>query len=119
MLPCGPGTYREAVTNVSVSSLQKAQQCTPCPYGRYRSFGKGKSADDCSLCPVGTYANVTGSQRESDCQRCPAGMNAEEPGMRLCKCINAASCSYTRDGVVYYEDGVDFYRETVPFIGRW
>jgi hypothetical protein len=73
MKPCPPGTYREPVVNVSVVALAEAAQCTPCPYGRYRSLAKGKSANDCSLCPVGTYANVTGSVRESDCQRCPAG----------------------------------------------
>jgi hypothetical protein len=119
MLPCGPGTYREAVSNVSVSSLEQAKACTPCPYGRYRSLDKGKSADDCSLCPVGTYANVTGSTRESDCQRCPAGMNAEEPGMRLCKCITPESCGMVEDKKVYYKNKIDYYRETVPFIGRW
>lgn len=119
MMPCPPGTYREAVTNVSVVALSEASKCTPCPYGRYRSLDKGKSADDCSLCPVGTYANVTGSVRESDCQRCPAGQNAEEPGMRLCKCITADSCDLTVDGKNYYKNGVDYYRETIPFIGRW
>jgi hypothetical protein len=60
MLPCPVGTYREAVTNVSVIALEQAAQCTDCPYGRYRPLNKGKSADDCSKCPLGTYANVTG-----------------------------------------------------------
>jgi hypothetical protein len=48
-------------------------------------------------------------------------MNAEEPGMRLCKCITGESCDleFKRSGNTYYNNGVDFYRETVPFIGRW
>ena len=60
MLPCPVGTYREAVTDVSIVALEQATQCTACPYGRYRSTSKGKSANDCSKCPLGTYANVTG-----------------------------------------------------------
>lgn len=118
-LPCPGGTYREAVTDVSVLALEAAASCTNCPYGRYRSTEKGKSADDCSLCPRGTYANVTGSVKQSDCQRCPAGQNAEEEGMRLCKCITSDSCNLTLAGEDYYVNGVDYYRETVPFIGRW
>jgi hypothetical protein len=119
MLPCEPGTYREAVVNVSNVALEAAGKCTPCPYGRYRSADKGKSANDCSLCPVGTYANVTGSKREADCSRCPAGMNAEEPGMRLCKCITPGSCELELNGETFFKNGEDFYRETVPFVGRW
>jgi len=119
MLPCQPGTYREAVTDVSIVALKEAATCTPCPYGRYRSTQKGKSPDDCTKCPIGTYANVTGSITESDCQRCPAGQNAEEPGMRLCKCITEGSCDLTVNGDTFYKNGVDYYRETVPFIGRW
>jgi len=60
MLPCPSGTYREAVTDVSVLALEQAVECTACPYGRYRSLNKGKSANECSKCPLGTYANVTG-----------------------------------------------------------
>eukprot|EP01031_Cornospumella_fuschlensis_P024188 gene24188-29257_t len=105
MLPCPPGT--------------EAEECTPCPYGRYRSTQKGKSADDCNKCPIGTYANVTGSVQQADCQRCPAGQNAEEEGMRLCKCITEDSCDLQVAGRDYYSNGVDFQRETIPYIGRW
>eukprot|EP01039_Chlorochromonas_danica_P005534 gene5534-6093_t len=119
MLPCPIGTYREAVSGVSIIDLEAAKECTPCPYGRYRSMTKGKSADDCTKCPVGTYANVTGSTAESDCQRCPAGKEAEEAGMRECKCITNDSCDLTVAGIEYYSNGVDYYRETIPFIGRW
>ena len=119
MLPCPPGTYREAVTDVSVLALQEAAECTKCPFGRYRPTNKGKSADECSKCPIGTYANVTGSDQVSDCQRCPAGQNAEEEGMRLCKCITKDSCEATIDGREYFSNDIDFYRESIPFIGRW
>ncbi len=119
MLPCPAGTYREPVTDVSVLALEKSRSCTNCPYGRYRSATKGKSADDCAKCPIGKYANVTGSIVVSDCQRCPAGKNAEEEGMRLCKCITGDSCDLTVAGETYFKDGVDFNRETVPYIGRW
>lgn len=119
MLPCPPGTFRESVTDVSIRALKEATACTPCPYGRYRSTQKGKSPDDCEKCPIGTYANVTGSITQSDCQRCPAGQNAEEPGMRLCKCITGNSCDFQIDGEDYFKDKVDYYRETEPFIGRW
>ncbi|RYY86823.1 hypothetical protein EON63_05115 [archaeon] len=44
-----------------ISYNREAEECTPCPYGRYRSTQKGKSADDCNKCPIGTYANVTGT----------------------------------------------------------
>jgi hypothetical protein len=119
MLPCPPGTYREPVKDVSVRALAEATECTKCPYGRYRPANKGKSAEDCDLCPVGTYANVTGSTQESDCQRCPAGQNAEERGMRLCKCITPDSCNLQIGGETYYKNKIDYYRETIPFIGRW
>mmetsp|Transcript_25564 Transcript_25564/g.42857 ORF Transcript_25564/g.42857 Transcript_25564/m.42857 type:complete len:253 (-) Transcript_25564:2398-3156(-) len=119
MLPCPAGTYREPVTDVSVLALEQARECTPCPFGRYRSTNKGKSADECSKCPIGTYANVTGSVKVSDCQRCPAGQNAEEEGQRLCKCITADSCESTIDGIEVFSNGVDYYRESIPFIGRW
>ncbi len=121
MLECPAGTYREPVTDVSVLALDRAHECTNCPYGRYRSATKGKNADECSKCPIGKYANVTGSIVVSDCQRCPAGKNAEEEGMRLCKCITPDSCDLTIDATeeTYFENGVDFYRESVPYIGRW
>lgn len=119
MLPCPPGTYREPVTDVSVLALEKAAECTKCPYGRYRPANKGKSADECSKCPIGTYANVTGSVVVSDCQRCPAGQNAEEEGQRLCKCITPGSCDSTIDDNEVFKNGVDYYRESIPFIGRW
>jgi hypothetical protein len=122
MLPCPPGTYREAVTDVSILALEKAAQCTKCPYGRYRSANKGKSADECSKCPKGTYADVTGSVVVSDCKRCPAGMTAEEEGMRNCICITEGSCNEglsVIDNIEVYSNGVDYYRESIPFIGRW
>jgi hypothetical protein len=119
MLPCPAGTYREPVTDLSIVALELAGECTPCPFGRYRSANKGKSADECSKCPIGTYANVTGSVRVSDCQRCPAGQNAEEEGQRLCKCITDDSCDSVIDTLPVYSDGVDYYRESIPFIGRW
>ena len=119
MLPCPAGTYREPVTDVSILALEKATSCTKCPYGRYRSTNKGKSADECTKCPIGTYANVEGSVKESDCQRCPAGTNAEEEGQRLCKCITPGSCGSIIDDNVVFSNGVDYYRESIPFIGRW
>eukprot|EP01038_Epipyxis_sp_PR26KG_P007444 gene7444-10144_t len=121
MTACPPGTYREAVTDISILALDKAHSCTACPYGRYRSASKGASADECTKCPIGKYANVTGSVKDSDCQRCPAGKNAEEPGMKLCKCITQESCNLEINGIEYFGDknGVDFNRETIPFIGRW
>ncbi len=119
MRPCPPGTYREAVKDISIVALKESKACTKCPYGRYRSTFKGKSADDCKKCPKGTYANVTGSIQDSDCLRCPAGQVAEEEGMRLCKCITGDSCDLTVSGQQYFKNKVDFYRETTPFIGRW
>ena len=119
MLPCPAGTYREPVTDVSILALEKANECTKCPYGRYRSTNKGKSADECTKCPIGTYANVTGSVQQSDCLRCPAGQNAEEEGQRVCKCITKGSCGSEIDNNVVYSNGVDYYRESIPFIGRW
>lgn len=129
MLPCGPGTYREPVTDVSVLALSVANQCTKCPYGRYRPASKGKNADECTKCPIGKYANVEGSVQVSDCQRCPAGKNAEEEGMRLCKCITPGSCGLEEPVndpeklVTFFNEsinnGVDYYRESVPYIGRW
>lgn len=119
MLPCPAGTYREPVTDVSIVALDKAAVCTKCPFGRYRSTNKGKSADECTKCPIGTYANVTGSVKVSDCLRCPAGMNAEEEGQRLCKCITGDSCGTTIDKLEMYSNGIDYYRESVPFVGRW
>lgn len=119
MQPCPPGKYREAVKGTSIVELDAAQECTECPYGRYRSTQKGKSADDCTKCPVGTYANVTGSTKQADCKRCPAGQNAEEEGMRLCKCITGDSCGMVVEDREYFSNGIDYYRETVPFVGRW
>lgn len=119
MLPCPPGTYREPVSDVSVLALDKATECTKCPFGRYSSISKRKSADECSKCPLGTYANVTGSILQSDCLRCPAGENAEEEGMRLCTKITDDSVGMTIAGIDYYNNGVDYYRETIPYIGRW
>jgi hypothetical protein len=119
MLPCPPGTYREAVKGTSILQLETAKECTACPYGRYSSTQRGKNADDCSKCLIGTYANVTGSILQSDCKRCPAGKNAEEEGMRLCKCITSDSCDLIVEDLEYFANGVDYYRETVPFIGRW
>jgi hypothetical protein len=125
MTECPPGTYREAVTDVSVLALDFAHECTKCPYGRYRSTPKGKSADECTKCPIGKYANVTGSIKVSDCQRCPAGKTAYKEGMRLCECITGDSCDLdltTIGNNLYFAEevqGKDYFRETVPFIGRW
>jgi hypothetical protein len=119
MIPCPPGTYREAVTNISIIALEATGSCTNCPYGRYRSTKRGKSANDCTKCPKGTYANVTGSVIVSDCQRCPAGQTAEEEGMQLCKCITGDSCDLTVAGDRFFINKVDYFRETIPFIGRW
>lgn len=119
MLPCPIGTYREAVTDVSIVALDKAHECTPCPYGRYRSTTKGKSADDCNKCPRGTYVDKVGSTDISDCKRCPAGTHADEEGMRNCECITQDSCDLEVAGKTYFENGVDYYRESVPYIGRW
>lgn len=119
MSPCPAGTYREAVTDLSIVALTKATQCTLCPFGRYRSTNKGKSADECSKCPIGKFANVEGSIQVSDCQRCPAGTTAEEEGMRLCTCITEDSCDLEVLGQTFFSNDVDFYRESLPFIGRW
>jgi len=63
MLPCPPGKYREAVTDVSILALDKAHVCTDCPYGRYRPASKGKSPDECTKCPRGVlpleYSDVS------------------------------------------------------------
>jgi hypothetical protein len=119
MLPCPPGTFREGAVNVSKTDLPIVHNCTLCPYGRYRSEIKGKSADECSKCPIGRYANSMGNTKESDCLRCPAGTNAEEEGMRVCTCIDNDSCDLDINGVHYFKNGVDYNRETIPFIGRW
>jgi hypothetical protein len=78
MIPCGPGTFREAIQNItsinplllpfnSVASaitqsplLQSVLQCVDCPYGTYRSDSKGTSTASCINCPLGKYANQTG-----------------------------------------------------------
>ena len=56
-------------------------------------------------------------------------MTAEEPGMRLCKCITETknqdgSCDFFVQGVgqpsqSFYKNKVDYYRETIPYIGRF
>ena len=123
MLPCPPGTFRESIQDLSVTSLDLATICAECPPGRYRPAAKGKSPLDCSLCPIGKYAGVTGSVLVSDCKRCPAGKTAEEEGMQTCKCITESSCDMKifLDGVEkhFYQDGIDFSRETIPYVGRW
>lgn len=119
MKPCPAGTYRGSVENITLISLEQANQCTPCPYGRYRSAKKGKSADDCTKCPIGTYANHTGGTSDFDCKRCPVGTFAEEEGMRVCKCITPESCGLEIAGKTYYSNNVDYFRETLPYIGRW
>lgn len=119
MLPCPAGTYREAVTNVSIVALEQAKECTKCPFGRYRSTIRGKSADDCNLCPVGYYINARGSTSINDCVRTPAGQVAQNMGMRLPTCITPDSCNVTINDITYFSNGVDYYRETVPYIGRW
>ena len=86
MLPCGAGSYREPILDVSILELERTQECMLCPVGRYRRSNKGKSPDDCSKCPVGTYIDIEGSRSKADCKRCPAGKNAEENGMANCKC---------------------------------
>jgi len=124
MLPCPIGTYREAVDDVSLVSLEATKECTLCPRGRYRSTEKGKSADDCNKCPIGKYIDVEGSTKISDCKRCPAGKNAENEGQGECVCITEDSCDFEWRGVTYFNGevnpfgGIDFQRETVPFIGR-
>lgn len=127
MSPCQSGTYRVAVTDVSIVSLKIAEQCTDCPPGRYRPQAKGKRIDDCTKCPIGKYANVAGSKIVSDCQRCPAGKSAEQEGLSSCKCINegipgSSSCDYTftqnGETTTYFANDVDFYRESVPYMGR-
>jgi len=81
MRECTAGRFRGAVnTDLSIVSLQATSECADCPFGRYRTISRGRSADDCVKCPIGKYANTTGSITVTDCQRCPAGMTAEEPG---------------------------------------
>ena len=81
MRECTAGRFRGAVnTDLSIVSLQATSECADCPFGRYRTISRGRSADDCVKCPIGKYANITGSVSVTDCQRCPAGMTAEEPG---------------------------------------
>ncbi len=81
MTECAAGRYRGAVnSDLSIVSLESTNECADCPFGRYRTIARGRSADDCVKCPIGKYANITGSISVTDCQRCPAGMTAEEPG---------------------------------------
>ena len=81
MRECTAGRFRGAVnTDLSIVSLEATSECADCPFGRYRTIARGRSADDCVKCPIGKYANITGSISVTDCQRCPAGMTAEEPG---------------------------------------
>lgn len=130
MTECSAGRYREPVNlDLSIVSLSSTSECTDCPFGRYRTITRGRNADDCVKCPIGKYANITGSISVTDCQRCPAGMTAEEPGMRLCKCITETknqdgSCDFFVQGVgqpsqSFYKNKVDYYRETIPYIGRF
>jgi hypothetical protein len=120
MLPCLPGTFR----NDSIG-VPAVLECTPCPYGRYRTLAKGKSPDECLLCPAGKYADFEGATSTSQCTRCPAGKFADEQGSRTCLCITAQSCNLefrTPAGVVYetfYSNNIDYYRETIPYFGRW
>jgi len=132
MTPCPAGTYNEEVPDLSIVSLQRANVCTKCPQGRYRSTTKGKSQESCTKCPKGKYAAVTGSVLVSDCKRCPAGKVAEEEGMAECKCITPMSCAleilsngiphYLQPpavvAVTYYANKVDYFRESIPYIGR-
>ena len=123
MMPCPAGTYRTPTTNItSVFDPGYASQCTPCPYGSYRSTPEGVYVTDCALCPVGKYSNAIGQTSITACQDCPAGQFTSQSGSRFCQCITADSCdmAVTLGGetVDYYKDGIDYFRESVPYVGR-
>ena len=125
MIACPPGTYREAVKNISIIALDTAKQCLPCPAGRYRSLAKGKDPLSCTACPIGKFANRAGGVLVSDCLRCPAGKFSEDRGMSRCKCITGQSCDMVIDTIPgleethFFRDGVDYFRESVPYVGNY
>lgn len=125
MVACPPGTYREAIQNITILGLDTTKNCLLCPAGRYRSINKGKDPLSCTACPIGKFASKEGGVLVSDCLRCPAGTFTENPGMSKCKCITGTSCNMVQEtipgfeNVHFYENGVDFFRESVPYVGNY
>lgn len=86
MIPCPPGTYREA-------SYLATDQCVRCPPGRYRSETMGTALSSCTKCPAGFYAPEFQSTSLLDCIRCPAGTFTKEEGSGSCSCITPSACA--------------------------
>ncbi|CDJ30352.1 Cast domain containing protein, related [Eimeria mitis] len=96
-----------------------ANDCKPCPAGKYCGTGVSEP-DDCPEghycpvgssdprpCPVGTIRKTTGAQSEQDCDPCPAGHYCETPGLSdptgECEagtlCLERATNPAPRDGL--------------------